>query len=126
MVEPSTEYFAGFFDGEGCISSSHKRHAAPKVSVGQVDREILHAFRGRWGGIVHEGKEGKKRPVSRWGLSGPSLIPLLKDLLPYLRQKRTQAILALTMRAMIRPTNRSGLPEGEVCSVSGWHVRSAI
>ena len=113
LSTPSIEYLAGFFDGEGCVSTSdaHNHHPTPKVHVGQLtdNAEVLERFQQRWGGaiVAKESYSRSPRLVSRWQISGPNLVKCLHDLLPHLRQKRRQAYLALVLHNMVRPHART-------------------
>ena len=96
-VEPAREdyiYAAGFFDGEGCISitTNGQGKARLTVVIGQKNRAVLDWFSARWGARV---VKPPSQNVFRWQVNGRYAVTLLSDLLPFLKEKRTQAVLAL-------------------------------
>ena len=112
---PSLAYIAGFFDGEGTIAPAFtKRCAYAQTSLVQLRRnaEVLYYCQSRWGGKIWE---DPKRPQTRWYIAGPRMAVFLRDVGPWLRQKRLQAVLARTMQAMIHGRGISHpVPEGEL------------
>jgi hypothetical protein len=85
------EYFAGFFDGEGCISFDGRGY---RVSVGQNMLEPLLLFEQTFGGHVYAYKQGKSY---LWKLSSqPKVLQCLETLLPSLIVKRDKALQAIS------------------------------
>lgn len=70
----SSEYMAGFFDGEGCVTVITQRRKGrrapdiiPRVSVTNVDRRVLDSFAELFGGNVFEVKvRGARKRAYRW------------------------------------------------------------
>ena len=91
-MNTETAWAAGFFDGEGCVSSTVSRngkgyrYAQINVSIGQVHREVLDRFCVAVGmGKVYGPylKSGNRQPQWRWDVSGVTKIrALLAILLP--------------------------------------------
>lgn len=104
--ESNLSYIAGFFDGEGCISTGRHRPTSQretgqsyirvKVSVSQRFPQILLYIRDYFGfGEVYEVKDG-----TQWRYSCSSsqqTMSFLQALLPYLKVKRRQAELGIQL-----------------------------
>lgn len=100
-------YLAGFIDGEGTITANNRRiFNGEKLAVHyrlllpNTNLEILEKLQTVWGGRLS--RYGKRRkPTHRqvytlyWG--GPSCVPVLKAILPYLVVKKQQAGLVLEL-----------------------------
>jgi LAGLIDADG-like domain len=90
-------YFAGFFDGEGCISGD-KKHSL-RLALVNTDKRILEYFKSRYGGNIrqfvrHDGWSA----CWIWELGDMRQIEsILLQLLPYLIVKREQAKVALNI-----------------------------
>ena len=98
----SSEYAAGFFDGEGCIAIRYDKRCDSyilKVSVSNTCRSVLAAFQERWGGSMTENSPKKEHHQgwSDWLLQGRAGIPFLKDVHPYLVVKKEQSDLAFEL-----------------------------
>ncbi len=94
-------YFAGFFDGEGCV------HIARNIRVvisGCFHPGLLEQFSDKWGGrVTLSSWSGKNcRPGVRWEITGTKAGQFLDDVLPYLYEKQEQARLALQYQARKR------------------------
>jgi hypothetical protein len=85
-------YLAGFFDGEGCIwlSTSGGKYFQIHLAVAQKYPAVLDRFVALWGGRVYP-----DRCAFRWRPRVKDMERVLRDLLPYLAEKKTQAILAI-------------------------------
>lgn len=95
----STEYTAGFFDGEGCVNISTDRYAKPyiRILVVNTDITVLQKFQEKWGGDIAHNKRHKenwKRSFT-WRLSHSRAIQFLQDIEPFLVVKKKQANLAI-------------------------------
>jgi hypothetical protein len=95
----STEYVAGFFDGEGCVNISTDRYGKPylRILVVNTDKSVLEKFQEKWGGDITHNKRHKenwKRSFT-WRLSHTRAIEFLQDLEPFLIVKKKQANLAV-------------------------------
>lgn len=82
-------YAAGFFDGEGWVSIKTHKVYQPNlmIGVGQLVREPLDLLLGLWGGSINQGKDG----MFRWQIGADRSANALREMLPYLMVKRTQA-----------------------------------
>lgn len=98
----STEYAAGFFDGEGSITLMKPPPWGAvrilRVVVVQNDRRPLDLFMERWGGHVRQ-----LRKCYQWQVATVKATSFLEDVLPHLIVKHYQAELALKYRSMMRP-----------------------
>lgn len=96
-------YFAGFFDGEGCITMAKSRagYIKPlKITVGNTWRNPLTKMTAEYGGRESSLKiVSKNSPVFHWVLlQSEQQQPFLLKMLPYLIIKRSQALLGLEIR----------------------------
>ncbi len=90
-------YVAGFFDGEGSINLLTRPR--PKnteysltVAIGQKDGETLDWIKENFGGNVYVVKRDNS---FFWVCTHKKAISFLKTILPYLRYKKPQAIVAI-------------------------------
>ena len=100
MDEYRKAYFAGFFDGEGCISLVR---GGPTIAVAvvQVDRAPLDLLSSTYGGKVNlHGKPAKEshQQAYRWQVYGSRARVFLEDVRPYLIVKAEKTDEALAMR----------------------------
>ena len=104
------EYVAGFFDGEGSVSIFiySKKYHRLCVSVAQRGEHWLEPFREIWGGQVTSKGSGKnrKRECHQWQVVMNDAEKFLQDVLPYLKVKKAQAVLALEFRNKCRNISR--------------------
>ena len=93
-------YAAGFFDGEGSVGvywyKSVQRFRCV-LAVSNTDLNIIEWFRQHWGGSTIKHKSARQhKQCYLWSCnSRPKMAEFLHDVLPYLREKRPQAELAL-------------------------------
>ena len=92
------EYFAGFFDGEGCIHVS-KQHQLLAVTT-QKQRHVLDLASQKWGGRLYY--VGANRNSWQWRLSGNEAQGFLMEILPYLIVKQDVAALAIQFQKLKR------------------------
>jgi hypothetical protein len=105
MIEDNI-YFAGFFDGEGCITcySNRTGYYQIKASCTNTKKEVIEQMQVLYGGGIHV---MEKSPLSnskmawQWAAGGKTLIPFLQAVLPYLRLKKEQAEMALEFMTTI-------------------------
>lgn len=91
---------AGFFDGEGFIQISRgflKRQGwgpyyQMQISVSQIVREPLDELVRLFGGTVYP---QRKRNLFTWACTSRNAFPALVEMIPFLRVKREQALLAI-------------------------------
>lgn len=100
-------YVAGFFDGEGCI---HIARNLRTVLAGCFVPGLLESISVRWGGNVTTYTSPKKncRKIRRWEICGNRATEFLKCILPYLIEKREQAVLGITYQELKRSLGLKG------------------
>lgn len=98
-MNPTTIYFAGFFDGEGTVDIRYRKTHKGKygrfelrVQVAQLDTAPLIEMQGIWGGSICK---PKTHNVSRILIAGKQAIKFLADIHPYLRVKKDEVAIAL-------------------------------
>ena len=115
-------YLAGVFDGEGCVGAyPHRRAPASErvryivtVQVGQSlpGLSVIQQFHKKFGGKIDEIKHPQgKATCYRWTARGQRAAVALRELLPFLQVKRTQAQLAIRvakLQAKHGPTAKHG------------------
>jgi hypothetical protein len=87
-------WIAGFFDGEGCITARVAENGSPtlQVSIGQKDRTQLEFIQEIFGGSITEIKGKDHYHLSMYATTA---IRMLEAIIPHLRLKRPQAVLAV-------------------------------
>lgn len=105
-------YYAGFFDGEGCISFKTRRYKSapqyvalvPVVTIAQVDPMVIVELYNRFGGYMYVKQSNSRngRPAHYLELMALKAVAFIRAIYPYLRQKRQQADLVFEYIA-IRP-----------------------
>lgn len=85
-------YLAGFFDGEGSIGFYSR---SPRITVVNTYLPILKQFKTIFGGsIIKRQKVEEHHKYSyAWVLCGNKIDTVLTTLLPYLKEKRKQALI---------------------------------
>jgi hypothetical protein len=103
----SLPYLAGFFDGEGCIHLAKQVSRDParrptfrmRVVIGQNNLEILEFFSHEIGvpGKIHKVTRTQKQNRQCYSLiyDGSASFEVLRKLLPFLRRKKHEALVAL-------------------------------
>lgn len=109
-------YVAGFLDGEGCFGCDQK--GSVFVTVSNTYPWILRDLRDCFGGTVspHNCPSHKDRSAWKWRVYGASAIALCYRVLPFLREKRQQALILVQLhdypprtasrKAMVRKLKR--------------------
>lgn len=91
-------YIAGYMDGEGCFRSNKGNI---EVQIKNTYPYVLHYIQGLFGGSVREEKREvvnhKHRTAFCFSIYGDSAREMVRSLLPYLREKRSQAELTLEL-----------------------------
>lgn len=108
MLDTDTAYVAGLFDGEGCILiSTRLRCGRPifwlDIVITNTDKPVLD-----WLLITVGGRMSKKpynkngnRDIWRWKTSSRKAASVLRALLPYLRIKHEQAVIAIEFQMLL-------------------------
>ena len=90
--EEILNYLAGFFEGDGCVTVTHKHTKYPMLClrVGQCrSKEPLYLFKKQFGGNIYE--DIHRSPITTakeshvWAITGNQAIKTLDILLPYCR-----------------------------------------
>ena len=119
MSEPTLAWCAGFFDGEGHIAiadSPGTHQTALMITVVQRTKEPLPIFQKEFGGAISfrtlPPSPGTiaRRPLWKWQISTAAAERFLRAVLPYLQNKRDEALLALAYRATYVPQYTVGKP----------------
>jgi hypothetical protein len=111
MNEADLAWVAGFFDGEGCVMvrkyNAPKRSQYPQyqvlVNVAQKNPAVLYWIADNFGGSVSVSGQ-----TAHWQASSVIACNFLRQILPYLKIKGPQAVLALEFQATI--TSIGGVP----------------
>jgi len=93
------EYFAGLFDGEGCISLQKLKSErlpvfALRIFVGNTCLEVLQEFQKIWGGLIREHSKARKITFI-WYVPFEKQLQFLIALFPHLIVKRKEAETAI-------------------------------
>ena len=108
MKDTDLAYAAGFIEGDGSITIHRRRpcgehrniiHTLVLIAT-NTDKRVLDWFKEEFGGYVylsHKPHRNKPhwRPRSSWRIASSSAEEVLKQILPYLKIKREQALLGL-------------------------------
>lgn len=99
-------YFAGFFDGEGCIGIYCTSKAGPsfnlRISIGQKHREILDFAQSIWGGAVYKRIDKRnQRSHYIWEVTAKKAEVFLDAVSPYCVEKKRQIKAAKSFRLLL-------------------------
>src|SRR3990167_458018 len=106
-------YFAGFFDGEGCIciasQGSKTRNGVIRkryrleVAVGSTNHWIIEMMKFQFGGAVYTDRRDNHpkthRPFWRWMICSNQAKVFLEEVLPFLTIKKAEADIAIKWQA---------------------------
>ena len=104
MKKTDIAYFAGIFDGEGCVflqpqshpSNKQKTTFQMKIQVVSTNEWICQLFRFAFKGVVSiDRQKGNHKIAYRWVATANNAMICLRSLLPYLHLKRPQTELAI-------------------------------
>lgn len=125
MPKLDPKYFAGIFDGEGCVRVSNRyskelKHKVIQLSlnVSNTNKQLINALKSNFGGyIIIRRRKFPRKITFDWEITGLGNIEKILELIsPYLIVKRKHALLALkfiNQRKNINymsPKNRSYSP----------------
>ena len=117
MTRTERAYLAGLIDGEGCISMFWNNSndglngsTMARVHICMCDEPLIEWIKERVGsGTIyvrpHEPEKGW-RPISTIVWTGRSAVPMLRQVLPYLRLKKRQARIFLAWVALSNRTRK--------------------
>ena len=102
LSDTDIAYMAGIFDGEGWVgintSKPHGKHKSPRYSlymgVANTYIPVLEMFAEEFGGHIKLAS-GKNKPCYSWRTTSHKAAHVLKVLMPYLRIKKDQALVAI-------------------------------
>jgi len=113
--ETDIAYFAGLFDGEGCISMTNNSSRIPRLTVMMAisHKPALVRLSSWFGGCIHEPKRFVNKPMFQWHIGQFSeVLYFLEAIFPFLDEKREQAELAIAyLKERIKHADRSRLPD---------------
>ena len=98
--EEMVAYFAGFFDGEGCVRLNKQgKYYTLKIAITQTPNGLksLEIFREMFGGNIYHTKPRSPQQQETFSveLFCEKAKQALREMLPYLRVKRAQAQIAI-------------------------------
>jgi len=109
-------YFAGLFDGEGCVyiystnktlRSKNKKHVL-SVVINNTNPVIIQELLKNFGGYLqYQEAKGNRRALWYWKMSAKKAENFLKIIFPYLIVKKAEVELALEFR------KKYGIPRGK-------------
>lgn len=134
---PSAEklaYFAGYFDGEGCIHIARKKPYAKsravsfqhslQIKIASVNPAVLYEILSYYGGTICKQKKTLKenwRIAWNWHLCSRASTDFISDVLPFLVLKRQEAELALEFQRKCLPKRgKKRLSEDELSLREGY------
>ncbi len=106
MVSIELAYFAGFFDGEGCINIWNVRNTNSyqvRATISSTNKEIMEKFQVAFGGSVSTivSLQENHKPFWIWKINGRDVTIFLKAIKPYSLLKTEQILVGLELRQMI-------------------------
>ena len=89
---------AGYVDGEGCFQYYGK--AQPHIRINSANYDLMCRIRDSYGGKIydHAKSKGNARQTWTWLIANQEAIDLAVELIPYLKEKQTQAIAILGVK----------------------------
>ena len=109
-------YAAGLIDGEGCISIKKvsnfntKRNVeySLQININMTDIESLDFMFGGFGGRLYKNLQSieNRLPVNRWEITREPAKKFLKQILPFLKVKKSQAELAIRFQELRKKEER--------------------
>lgn len=92
-------YIAGFFDGEGCVRIKHANQGGNSyyvwVAITNTDKPTLDFVMELFGGQIRKAEKKTNKWAYHFLITSSEAVDMLKTLLPFLRQKKEQAELAV-------------------------------
>ncbi len=86
-------YFAGFFDGEGCVQVS--KNGSIQLRITNTNLEILNYIKNVFGGSVGKRSQIVNKPQYTWSAYGDLAVELSQKLFPICKEKGKQLQVAL-------------------------------
>lgn len=97
-------YIAGLFDGEGCCIFHTKKdyvgNGGIAIAISGAYLPSLLQIKKQFGGSIRKNIATplRKKTCFQWNLSGKNAKNFIEQVLPYLKEKRTQAKILLQLR----------------------------
>lgn len=119
MKQEDLAYLAGFFDGEGCISFHRKAtkngwRYSLEISVAQINPEPIKMFTEVFGfGYRSRWFNSNQRLQFEWRTFGSNASKVLKLLMPYLKVKREEALLAIEFQELPQKSGKKRVTTDE-------------
>ena len=134
--ETILSYTAGLLDGEGCFRINKMFKGKydvfttyqPVIIVGMTDKEVIHWLQSQFGGYINKVKAQRENQEDqwRWQLSEKEIVKqFTKDILPYLKVKRLQAMILLEFCVAFPGRKRYGDRTDEAERDKYYYVMSA-
>ena len=96
--EQELAYFAGFLDGEGCFCVT----SSVTVKCAHTHYATLERLSEIWGGnIAEHNSPTHKKQAWVWSVHADRAVQILKDLIPYLHEKKHRASLLIEYQSTI-------------------------
>ena len=95
VTDPVIRYLTGFFDGDGCVSSSLNRLQLC-ISQSHANSEVLILFQRVFGGVIYGNVQGRglRRPCLQWRVTGGVAKDVAGKLAKHSFVKRGQLLVA--------------------------------
>ena len=118
------DYFAGLFDGEGCIYLLPPPASRLIVSIGGAYESTIRALQAQYGGAVSPQRPSApgNKQMWKWHLAHEASVAFLDRMRPLLREKRVQAWLALEFDAQRTVNEHIPTPPSERALRYGFHL----
>lgn len=107
-------YLAGIIDGEGCIYArvylyKNCLNTIISLSVNMNSAGVIHWIHHTVGGEVYSDTAPSRRAeLFHWQIRGRKIVPILQALLPYLKEKKRRAELAIELASLISHAKSGG------------------
>ena len=111
-------YYAGFFDGEGCIMIKKKHSGRPfhtlDITISLTNLNVLEDFKRAFGGTIHGAYKSKTYYKDKWMwmIGGDKALTFLKAIYPYLRLKSREAELGIEFQERTKYQRGTALQAG--------------
>ena len=95
-------YFAGLFDGEGCVSSCSSNLLI--LSLANTNKEVIEWIFNIFGGSITKqtpSAEDNKKVCWHWWLRAEEAVHILQNILPFLKIKKRQAEIGIELQKTI-------------------------
>ena len=90
-------YAAGYLDGEGCFTTNN--YGTARIVVSCTFPTVLRKLKKIFGGSIHKCKPRpiNKKTVWSWQISGLRAVLVLREIRPFLKEKRLQGDLLIKL-----------------------------